>query len=65
MSLTRIEAMKKKNVSFAELWLGNPGNMKELGQRAYSNQNLNYCIGGSCSKPNQFVSLAGTSLSLL
>ena len=38
---------------------------KRLGQRAKLNQNLKYCIDGSCSKPNHFVSLAGTSLSSL
>ena len=36
-----------------------------LGRTVYSNQNLKYCIGGSCSKADQFVSLAGTSLSSL
>ena len=38
---------------------------KRLGERAQSNQNLKYCIGGSCSKPDHFVSLGGTSLSAL
>ena len=43
VTLTRIEVVKKKTVSFAKPWLGNPGNF--LGQTAYSNQNLKYCIG--------------------
>ena len=59
-TLTRIEIVKKKLYL-----LPNPGSKIPetfLGRTAYSNQNLKYCIGGSCSKADQFVSLAGTSL---
>ena len=63
LTLTRIEVVKRK-----PYLLQNPGSeIPEtfLGRTAYSNQNLKYCIGGSCSKADQFVSLAGTSLSSL
>ena len=57
--LTRIE-IGKKTVSFLEPWLGNPEQFLVRGH-----QNLKYSTGGSCSKPDQFVFLAGTSLSSL
>ena len=49
-----------EEVSFEKPWLGNPGNF--LGQRAWSNQNLKYCISGSYSKP---VRKKAPSVSLL